>query len=171
MEMNFCRRCGSKLTQVNGHVYTCGAGHTLFANTSPTVGIFFVTPDNQLLLSERGIEPHKGMLDAFGGFLDGEETAEAAIARELKEELGVEPSDYDEVNYLCSAIGHYPYGGEVIPVMSMLFWTRLASDKQLVPNDDVAAVHTLPLDGLDLSLLHDDDIRTGIKKLQKIILS
>lgn len=168
MEMNFCRRCASTLKQVNGHVYKCSNDHIIFANASPTIGVFFVTDDNQVILSERGIEPHKGMLDSFGGFLDGEETIEAAVARELKEELNLNPSDYGELNFLCSGIGHYPYKNEVLPIVSSFFWTRLTTAKPLTPADDVAAIRTIPLHEVDLNTLHDDDIRVGIKKLQEI---
>jgi ADP-ribose pyrophosphatase YjhB (NUDIX family) len=168
MEMIFCRRCGIPLEHINDHVYRCANGHTIFANSIPTVGVFFVTDDNQVLLSERGIEPHKGMLDSFGGFLDSEETSEQAAARELKEELGLDPDDYDELIYLCSGMGHYPYSGEIMPIVSFFYWTRLKPGKQPVPADDVAAIHTVPLFEIDLKRLHDDDIRIGIKTLQQV---
>lgn len=167
MEMNFCRRCGTSLAQFNGHTYKCTNGHTIFANCSPAVGIFFVTSDNQVIFSVRGIEPHKGMLDAFGGFLDGEETFEAAAIRELKEEVNLEPGDYGDLNYLTSGIGHYPFKGETLPVVSLMFWARIDSEKVLIPSDDVEAVKKLPLNEIDFALLHDDDVRTGIRELQR----
>ena len=36
------------------------------------------------------------------------------------------------------------------------------------PHDDVAAIQSLPLRGLDLALLHDQDIRAGIQALQRL---
>ena len=166
--MNFCRRCGKPLDHLNDHVYKCKSGHTLFANASPTVGIFFLTEDNQVVLSVRGIEPHKGMLDTFGGFLDGEETAEAAVARELQEELNLQPGDYEAPTYLTSAIGHYPFAGETLSVLSLLFWSRLTTKKPLIPADDVADVRIIPLHEVNMEDLHDDDIRVGLKMLQRL---
>lgn len=166
--MNFCRRCGTKLTNTQDHIYACESGHTLFANSSPAVGVFFLTPDNHVLLSVRGGEPRKGMLDAFGGFVDGEETAEGAVARELHEELGLKPTDYEAVQFLCSSVGHYPYKGEVVPVLSLLFWSRLNPHAAPVPADDVAAIETLPLHDVDFSRLHDKDIEDGIRQLQML---
>jgi 8-oxo-dGTP pyrophosphatase MutT (NUDIX family) len=42
----------------------------------------------------------KDMLDVFGRFLDGKEDVEAALARELKEELGLNPSEYSTPTFL-----------------------------------------------------------------------
>lgn len=167
--MNFCRRCGLQLTHVEKHIYTCGQRHTIFANSSPTVGIFFVTDDNHILLSVRGIEPRKGMLDAFGGFVDGAESLEHTIERELEEELGLKKDDYTPPKYLTSATGVYPYSGEDLPVLSSLYWSRLLVDTPM-PRDDVADIATYHLAEVPLEKLHDQDIVTGIKALQRHLL-
>lgn len=170
--MNFCRRCGQPLVHVNNHVYKCQSGHVLFANSSPTVGIFIVTPNNEVLLSVRGIEPHSGMLDSFGGFCDGEESFEQAAARELNEELSLNPKDYESLRYLTSSVGHYPFKNETLPILSVFYWTRLSdSQKQLIPSDDVAGIHKVPLSDVDYEKLHDSDIVEGIRSLQSLLLT
>ena len=171
MEMNFCRRCGTKLTKKSAKVYQCENRHITFENPAASVGVFFLTDDGKVMLSVRGIEPHKGMLDAFGGFVDQEETLEGAVARELKEELNLDAPDYEPIRYLGSATGHYPYDGEVYLVITALFWTRLKTEAQLVAQDDVAAINIIPLMEVDFTQLHDDDIRFGIKKLQDLFSS
>lgn len=168
LDMNFCRRCGTPLQTTDNHIFTCANQHTIYANASPTVGIFFITPENQIILSERGIQPHKGMLDSFGGFVDGAESFEQALERELQEELSLQPGDYETPRYLTSAIGYYPYGGEVLTVLSALFWARLTTTAELVPHDDVAAIKTVPLHSVDLALMHDDDVRAGIIELRRL---
>lgn len=168
MEMNYCRRCGKSLVQENAHTFHCANGHTIFANSSPTVGIFFVTNEGDVLLSKRGIEPHKGMLDSFGGFADyGEDFEEAAI-RELREELSLEPEEYEPLRYLTSGVGHYPYQEETHTILSVFFWTRLKTDRQLTASDDVAAIQSFPLHEVNMEQLHDDDIRKGMIELQEI---
>lgn len=167
--MNFCRRCGTALTHIENHVYKCVNEHIIFANSSPTTGIFFVTADNQVLLSVRGIEPHKGMLDAFGGFIDGPETLENGAIRELAEEIGLNPSDYTPLQYLVSGTGKYPFKGETLPVLSAFFWSRLLVPVP-TPKDDVAAIETHPLADVPLERLHDQDIVTGVKALQVKLL-
>lgn len=168
MEMNFCRRCGAALSPVNNLTFTCGSGHTIFAISAPAVGMFLLTKDHDILLSVRGIEPHKGMLDAFGGFLDYEETTEEALLRELHEEIGLDPSEYSPPEFLTTAVGHYPYGGEVVPTATTFFWAYLETTRAIIPADDVAAIKQLPLHKVPLDQLHDDDIRAGIAKLQEL---
>lgn len=169
MDMNFCRRCGAKLEHIKDHVYGCENGHPLYANSSPAAGIFLVNERDEVLLSVRGIEPRKGMLDAFGGFVNGEETAEAAIKRELIEELALQENEYTPPEFLCTSIGHVPYKGETIPLLSILFWSRLRTSRELTASDDVAGIYVTPLSTLDMSRLHDDDIREGISKLMSVL--
>jgi ADP-ribose pyrophosphatase YjhB (NUDIX family) len=121
------------------------------------------------MLSVRGIEPHKGMLDSFGGFVDGAETLEQGLERELREELGLEPDQYEPPTFLCSAVGQYPFGGETLTVLSSLFYTRLKPGVVPVPADDVAAIETLDIATLDLSRLHDDDVRAGMRALRSAL--
>jgi len=168
MEMTACRRCGAPLTPTGPHAFQCANQHPIYANATPTVGVFFVTADNHVVLAVRGIEPHKGMLDSFGGFLDGDETFEAAAARELTEELALTPADYEPLSYLTSGVGQYPFKGEVLPVITVFFWTRLTTAAALTPRDDVVGIQSLPLRGLDLNLLHDQDIQAGIQALQRL---
>ncbi len=169
MEMNFCRRCGSSLANVENHIYKCTKGHVIFANSSPTVGIFFVTEENNVLLSVRGIEPRKGMLDAFGGFVDGAESLEHAIERELEEELGLKKGDYTSPQYLISETGTYSYREEGLPVLSSLYWSRLLVETP-EPHDDVADIAIYHLADVPLDQLHDQDIVAGIKTLQDKLL-
>lgn len=140
----------------------------MFASPVPTTGIFFLTSDNEVIVSVRGIEPRKGMLDSLGGFVDDEESLEEASVRELTEELGLAETDYEPLQYLTSAVGHYPYQGEAYQVISAFFWTRLKPGAKLVPQDDVAATETIPLHDVDMSRLHDEDICVGIRALQAL---
>src|SRR5438477_12044149 len=100
MDMNYCRRCGRSLQQQQANVFACEDGHTLYRNSSPAVGIILVNDKKETLVAVRGIEPGKGKLDMPGGFCDDAETAEAALERELREELHLEPSRYSPPQYL-----------------------------------------------------------------------
>lgn len=167
MEMNFCRRCGAKLTNVENHVYQCKNDHVLYANASPSVGVFIIDDNKRVTLSVRGIEPHKGMLDAFGGFLDGAELVEDALKRELKEELGLDEGDYTSPVFLCSGLGEYPHANETLSILSLLYYIQLKPGVTLHPQDDVADIATFALHEVPTERLHAADIVRGIKALQR----
>ena len=169
MEFNFCRRCGAKLVQTAPTVFVCGNNHTIFDNPIPTAGVFILTEDDKVMLSVRAKDPHEGMLDSFGGFLDGAESTEQAMVRELQEELGLEPDDYETPVHVGSGVGNYPFEGEVQPIVGTFYYTRLKPGVVPIPADDVAAIETVDLDTLDMSRLHDDDIRTGISQLKQAL--
>lgn len=171
MEMNFCRRCGKPLEHIRDHAYKCSEGHTIYANGAPGVCVFFVSADNQkVLLATRALEPHKGMLDGVGGFLDASEGFEDAATRELAEELGLSAADYEPLRYLSSGYDVYPYQDEPVPFVGVAFWSRLITTEPLQPMDDIAAVDWYDLRNMDLNQLHTEDIRIGVRALQHMFL-
>lgn len=166
--MNYCRRCGSELARKNAHVYVCENEHTIFANASPCVGILLFDGEDNILLSVRGIEPHKGMLDTIGGFVDGDESIEDAVARELHEELRLDPTMYSTPVWYSSSSDLYPYAGEDILVLSSFFYTSLKPDAKPVASDDVAEIYCAKLHDIDLNRMHSHDSRHAIIKLREI---
>lgn len=167
--MNFCRRCGAPLTQVSEANYRCTNGHTIFLNPAPGVGLFLFDENGDLLLSIRAIDPDKGALDAFGGFVDGNETLEQALERELEEELALSPSDYSKPTYLTSMTSSYRYGGEDCLVISSLYYAYLRPGATLTPRDDVARVYRGRIEDINLAKVGGKDVRDGLKFLRKSI--
>lgn len=84
------RKCGS-----------CGAEH--YPRVDPVV-IMLAEHDGRLLL---GRQPHypPGRYSALAGFVEPGESIEAAVAREIKEEAGIEVT---QVRYLCSQPWPFP---------------------------------------------------------------
>lgn len=167
MEMNFCRRCGAAMISIEHHVYRCANDHTIFANASPTVGVFFVNQDGDIVLSRRGIEPYKGMLDTIGGFLNGSESLEQGLAREIFEETGLTPDDHEQPTYLCSITATYEYGSERLPIISTLFYAKLHPGAPITPNDDITEVVSRSLHTISFDEIGNNDIKQGIKILQQ----
>lgn len=170
MEMNFCRRCGAALEYIDESAYRCTNQHMLFVNSAPCVGVFFVTDDKQVLLSVRGIEPYKGMLDTLGGFVEIDETFEEAAVRELQEEAGITPDQYEALQFISTETGIYPYDGEDRAILGVFFWSRLKQGVTLQPADDVSEIVQIPLAEVDLTQLDNGDVYKAIKKLQDIML-
>lgn len=170
MEMNFCRRCGTELAKKDANTFRCRNNHLLFINSAPTVGVFLIDEYGNLLVSRRGVEPGKGMLDSIGGFVDGLESAEEATVRELEEETGLTPDDYGPLEFVCTASATNVFGGENRYVLSTFFATQLRAGAQPVANDDVADIVTLSLDNIDLELFHGEDVKAGLQALQELVL-
>ena len=100
-----CSVCGHGTDIVRGgwsrRCPSCGAEH--FPRSDPVV-IMLAEHDGRLLL---GRQPHypPGRFSALAGFVEPGETIEAAVARELKEEAGIDVTD---VRYVASQPWPFP---------------------------------------------------------------
>lgn len=93
----FCSRCGA-VTRVTeaGHTRTCPAcGATHFPRTDPAV-IMLVTDEQDRALLGRQASWPPGRFSTLAGFVEPGEPLEAAVRREIAEEVGI---DVDEVTY------------------------------------------------------------------------
>jgi 8-oxo-dGTP diphosphatase len=84
-----CPRCGHELDRLPGKATCPGCGSAYYANSAPAVeGL--LERDGKVLLAKRKPEPRAGYWDIPGGFLEeGEEPLEG-LAREFREETGLE---------------------------------------------------------------------------------
>ena len=151
MEVNFCRRCAAPLTKLSESSYKCSNGHNVFYDASPAASSIIVTHDGKIALTVRAFNPHKGKNSLFGGYVDYGESFEQALTRELKEEVGLTPDDYETPVYLTSAPDDYEWEGNATRVLSNMYLVRLKSHAVLKPADDVADViymtpETVPYD-------------------------
>lgn len=166
-EMNFCRRCGVKLTHVKGPRYGCQRGHAIFNNANPAVALAIINDKNEVLILERAVEPGKGMWDLPGGFCDGAESFEAAAEREVAEETGLSAEDYTVPEFVLTGVDSYDYGGELLPVLDGVFMAHMRSGKRPVAADDAAAALWVPLDKLDLGKVAFPSVRAGLAHIIK----
>jgi NAD+ diphosphatase len=98
----FCPNCGwpTDRDEAGGsrHCPNCGAHH--FPRTDPVV-IMTVTHEDRLLLGRRNGSP-EGRMSILAGFVAPGESAEEAVAREVREESGIEAFD-------ASFVGSQPW--------------------------------------------------------------
>ncbi len=169
MEINFCRRCGSPLNLVENHVYHCQNGHTIFNNATPASCLWIVNDKSEVLVAVRERNPGIGQLDTPGGFNDGAETTEQALAREIEEEVGLKPTDYTKPQFLMTALDTYEYGGETTDVLSSTFWARLVGNPTIIPQDDVAEAFFMPIEDVEPEKIYFHAVRESFLKLRNIL--
>ncbi len=102
----FCGRCGHPTTTREGGWlrYCSSCSQNLFPRTDPVV-IMLVSAGNRCVLARQSIFP-EGMVSALAGFLEPGETIEAAVVREIEEEIGIRARD---VRYLASQPWPFPH--------------------------------------------------------------
>ena len=154
-----CPACGSELfvhnNEKSNRCESCG--FVFYVNPSAAVAAFILNEAGELLVCKRGKEPAKGTLDLPGGFVDNDETAEEAMAREIGEELNAQ---VQEARYLFSLPNKYEYSGLTTPTLDLFFACRLHDTTRLKPSDDVADCFFVPLTELNTELF-------GLKSIQK----
>jgi 8-oxo-dGTP diphosphatase len=92
----FCTSCGGRLesrrlkaTEPARPVCTA-CGQVVYLDPKVAVGTIIRTPDEQLVLVRRAIEPGYGLWVFPGGYVDRGETLTSAAVREAREECGLE---------------------------------------------------------------------------------
>lgn len=165
LQMRFCRRCGAKLKHAGGPRYTCEQGHILFRIVSPAIALAIINDKNEVLILVRAVDPGKGLWDLPGGFCDGAESLEAAVARETAEETGLSPEDYSPPEFVMSEVDDYEYDHEIVSVLDAFFVARLRSAKRPKAADDAAAAMWVPLDKLDLDKIAFPSVRSGLERI------
>ena len=136
--LKYCPKCGSPDFQAAGErsLKCANCGFHYFVNSAAAVACLVCDEQGKLMLVTRGIEPNYGKLDLPGGFIDPLETAENAVARELKEELGLRVKSME---YLGSAPNEYVFSGFTVFTLDMAFKITAESLNNLTPMDDILA--------------------------------
>jgi len=129
-KFKFCPQCGAERLRANDpKSAACRACGFVYYHGTAAVVAAILEHENQILLTRRAVEPFAGSLDLPGGFVDYEETLEKALARELREELGLQVAD---PAYFGSGWGRYVFKG--VKYVAAIAYYRL-------PLVDPAALH------------------------------
>jgi NAD+ diphosphatase len=124
----YCIKCGKITTKRNDSLYVCISGHENWIN--PAIGsAVFIIKNNKVLYGIRSQDPNRGRLDLPGGFIEANETAEQAVIREAKEEVGADIE-------LMGIVGTYTGNYQGRPSLDIVFVGRLRAD-YIVAGDDL----------------------------------
>ena len=159
----YCPKCGSpRFEEHNFKSKKCAdCGFVYYFNSSAATVAFILNSSNELLVCRRAKDPAKGTLDLSGGFIDMFETAEEGVAREVKEETGL---DVVKAEYLFSYPNTYLYSGFLVHTMDMFFLCRVENDSVLEAMDDVAETFWMPLDKINPQEFGLDSVRKGVER-------
>lgn len=138
-----CPSCGAPAAP-GANPFRCPAcAFTFYFNPTVSAGAFLSDGAGRLLAIRRAKDPGQGLLGVPGGFIDIGETAEAALRREVREEVGLEIAD---VRFLGSFTNDYLYKGVTYPVCDLLFLGRALQPETARSLDGVAGLEWRPLE-------------------------
>ncbi|MBC8138141.1 MAG: NUDIX domain-containing protein [Fibrella sp.] len=164
--IKYCPRCGSDaFPEKSHHFFRCDCcDFHFYINYSPAV--VGIVPDDagKVLLIRRARDPGKGKFSVPGGFVDADETVEAALARELREEVNLELVSSE---YLGSFPNPYAYKGVVFPVVDLIFVCAVRSLETLILSDEVDGHAFLQPDSIDLGEVAFPSIRFALEQFQQ----
>jgi ADP-ribose pyrophosphatase YjhB (NUDIX family) len=121
-QFDACPRCGERSLERpadGANPFRCGrCGFVLYFNAASAVAALVVDAGGRMLFIRREQEPARGLLAMPGGFVDPGETAEEALRREVREEVGLEVRG---IRYLASFANRYPYAGVIYFTLDLFF--------------------------------------------------
>lgn len=132
----YCPRCATPGPAIldNRQLQCPCCGLRFFFNTAAAAAVFLFA-GNRLVLGVRAEEPRRGCLDVPGGFIEFDESVEAGLRREVREELGVEIRD---LRYLASFPNDYLYADIPYKTADLFFVGAVADPAHLRAADDIA---------------------------------
>lgn len=139
----FCPVCGNRNIKFDApnHFFCKDCGHSQFFNVAAAVGVL-IYQDDRILLTKRGRNPGRGMLDFAGGFVDHGEVLEDTINRELREELKLQVNNME---YLTSYPNSYLFERVEYSVMDIFFMANPASRYMEIDNDELQDARWYPV--------------------------
>lgn len=141
-----------------------GCQQVYFINPAVGVGAFILDDQGRLLVVSRVHDPQKGFWDLPGGFVDFGESAEAALAREIREETNLEMTKSE---YLCSFPNQYAYRGVLYHVVDLFFICHVASLVSLHAADDAESPEFVDIPTMTIERLAFPSTRFAAKCLQE----
>jgi 8-oxo-dGTP diphosphatase len=120
----------------------------------------------KLLLIKRGNEPFKGKWAVPGGFVDMDEELEDAVARELKEETGLEGVPLEQM-HTFGKCGRDPRGRQITIVFMGIATKEQTRAKA---GDDAVRARWFNIERLpkDLAFDHNEVTKFAIARLKKL---
>lgn len=154
----YCPYCRAELESPQPERHCPGCGATFYENAAAAAGILLLNDRHEVLLGRRTHDPNKGSFDIPGGFLQPNESAEAAARREVQEESGL--TDIE----ILDLLGTFPdrYGDETYTIN--MFYVGLLKSGEPRSADDIEDLRWYPIDSLPQEALD-----TGLSNIREVL--
>ncbi len=161
---HFCPKCGHSWDAPSRqNAFACDrCGFVYYFNPALAAVAIVLNSAHEALFIRRGKEPEKGKLGFPGGFIDAGETAEQAVTREIREELGLGIQD---VHYLCSQPNVYTYRSVTYSVLDTFFVAVPAEGHIFPADEEVQSFHWLSPKEVDPTEFAFSSHRVALAKL------
>lgn len=163
MKPRFCTQCAAPLEwrrlqdERHAQPVCTGCGRVEWQNPKPTASALITrrAPDGtrEVLLVRRAVPPCQGCWDCPGGFIDPDEHPEAALRREMREELGL---DISIERFLGVFVDRYGDDGEST---LNLYYEVTVRGGTLTPASDVSEATWFGLDHIPEPMAFDNNRR------------
>ena len=116
----------------------------------------------ELLMTVRGANPGKGMLDLPGGFVDYFESAEEALKRELREELEFSPG---QLSFLGTFPNEYTYKGILYNTLDVVFVINVDdSVKFILDKNEIADIVWIDIGNIPYDRIAFKSVKNTLRK-------
>lgn len=134
----YCPQCGNAaLVTFDDKLFGCSrCGYTYFHNTAAAASAV-IWQAGRIALITRARPPGEGLLDLPGGFVDGDESLEDAVLREVEEEIGLVLT---APRFLFSVPNRYSFHNINYKTVDAFFGFEIAHTPAFEPNDEAAAL-------------------------------
>ena len=158
----YCPKCGAvDFVKKSNKLFICNkCNFNFYINTAAAVAGIIQNKSGHILMTIRRFDPMAGKLDLPGGFVDGNETAEEALIREIKEELNLDIKDF---KYYKSIPNLYHFKEITYNTLDLIYFCSVKNFENIKAGDDVRGYKFLRINEIDI----DKDV--GLNSIKHII--
>lgn len=133
---------------------------TFFINPAPTSTAIVTNAKGEVLLVRRARDPEKGKWDLPGGFVDLGETAEAALERELQEEVGVSA---ESMNYVGSWVNTYVYKDVPYVTLDFIYEVQIVGEPRVVDEHELTEIQWMAPEQIAIDQVAFPSLRAALR--------